>query len=179
MDVDKRSQETKDRQGDSHFWPFTNISPSSFHQALLPPHDAEFVATHCRLTSPTLCYRHLRYFATRQSLFSNSSNGFPSAVDYLPCVLGYHPLSPFSFAPFSRFYLRPQTLSLFFLLFATHIPCDVTQTRVRSHQQRISAQRTFVTSLSPWFGDRCSGRQIERTAGSQHVACWEQVGLLT
>ncbi|KAN0139455.1 hypothetical protein V8E53_002956 [Lactarius tabidus] len=92
--------------------PASGLSPIfrhlSFVKQTLLPHEAESYATHCRLTSPTPCYRPPCYFPIYQR--------FPTAVDYLPHVPGYMPLLPFSFA-FSYCYL-PQILSFFIICYA-------------------------------------------------------------
>jgi hypothetical protein len=82
IDVDETNGETRDGQGASDLWPFTDISPSSFHQALF-----------------TTTSRPPGYSAVHvNQLFSNPSNGISHPLStiavrtWLSAILAIFPL---------------------------------------------------------------------------------------
>ena len=97
-------------------WTFANILPFPFIEHAFLPHYAEFLATRCRMTPPTLCYQPPCGHSAPQSFICQPvKHHFPAAVDYLP----FEPvvaILPSHSSPISIRY--PECLGLF--VFATH-----------------------------------------------------------
>jgi hypothetical protein len=145
----------------SHHFPF-------IHHHFLP-HNAEFVATHCQLTSPTPCYRPPFYFPIHQT-------DFPSAVDKIPYLPGYQPLLPCFPLHFSPIASCDHKCYGFFC-YLLCIPCHVARARVRSDQHRFSAQRAHYQPVF-LLVHKLPVPSDKRSAGSQRITRWERTDLL-